>query len=282
MNGWGKAIWGCEKSCRFMVVRWRDRMKVVLKWIVASIITCVVIYFCRDLILRFGNWFFENPEGARNVIYFFAALFGGYLLYQRTKAAKEDVETAKKVLTAERLTRAIEQLASDKPSVRLGGIRSLEQIADAHEEEHMRIMQILVARIREFVKLRKEGCRIIENADIQVAFEALANIVKPLGKQKRKFFELSNADFSKLSVAQIDLSYFPMQMMVLSQVYFLEVDFTGTNLNMSTIDKATFDNCKGLTKEQVMSALWGEGGRPCGLPKEWNLPIVNLHPQQEN
>ena len=220
-----------------------------------------------------------NENGTRTLILLLAGIIGWYFLYRRTATAEQSTRIAEQVLTVERLNRAVEQLASDKPSVRLGGIRSLEQIADTQEEERIKIIQILVARIRELVKLKKKEETIIENTDIEIAFKALANIAKPLGKQKGKFFELSKVDLSGLSFTDIDLSYFPLADMVLIEVTFLKVNFTGANLKAATIDKITFDNCRGLTEKQIRESVWHQGC-PRGLPAEWNLPAMNLFPQE--
>ena len=273
MKGFWKRMWN-------KMIKW-TKFSFFWQLLTSGIIVFVVACFYHDLVVHYIElvicWFIKDSEITRNVIYFFAAVIGAYLLYQRTKAAKEDVETAKKVLTTERLARAIEQLASDKPSVRLGGIRSLEQIADDYKEERTRIIQVLVARIRELVELKKEEQLIIKDEDIEIAFTALANIAKPLGKQKGKFFKLFGIDLSGLSFSHIDLSYFPLKNVILREVYFLEVNFTGTDLDVATINKTTFNNCEGLTRKQIMDALWKEGGRPNVLPEEWDLPITNLH-----
>ena len=50
----------------------------------------------------------------------------------------------------DRFTRAIQQLGSDKPAIRLGAIYALERIAlDAHKTHHGSIMQLLPAYVRE-------------------------------------------------------------------------------------------------------------------------------------
>ena len=107
-------------------------MKEVLKWIqdeiiglkkkpvfwlllTAGIIVFVMAYFYRDLVVGSIDWFFKNPAGARNLIYLFAALFGGYLLYRRTKAAEEEVSVSKQNIEIARQNRKdSEQNRKDK------------------------------------------------------------------------------------------------------------------------------------------------------------------------
>ena len=153
----------------------------------AGIVVFVVTYFCRDLVIRTGDWFFENPEGVRNLIYLFTALVGAYLLYWRTKiagreantseknvkiaeltlnvaeqtakATEQNTKTAKENITDQRISLATEQLDNKNPSTRLNGIFSLEKIAKDSEEEREKIMQILSTRIRELAPrdIKKEN-----------------------------------------------------------------------------------------------------------------------------
>lgn len=265
----------CRCKCLWKIVPITMRV-VLIGWV------CLLIAYVYCAGIEKGFLQTIDRNGTRTLIFLLAGIIGWYFLYRRTMAVEQGTRIAEQALTVDRLNRAIEQLGSDKPSVRLGGISGLKQIADAHEEERTRIMQVLVARIGELVKLRKEDRTTVEDADIEIAFTELANIAKPLESQKGKFFKLSGIDLSGLSFSHIDLSYFPLHMTILSQVYFFEVDFTDADLNFATIDKVTFDNCEGLTKEQVMDALWREGGRPVVLPEEWDLPIANLHPLRES
>ena len=49
----------------------------------------------------------------------------------------------------DRYTKAIEQLGSDKPDVRIGGIYALERIARDSARDHPTVMEVLTAFIRE-------------------------------------------------------------------------------------------------------------------------------------
>ena len=219
------------------------------------------------------SWFFweklgteAEQEAVRNLILLTAGIVGWYFLYQRARTAERGV-------TVERLTLAIKQLSNDKESIRIDGIRSLNQIAKSSEEEREKIVQMLSDRICELS--RADGTQRQGELEIKSTIETLVNIAKPLGDRKKKVINLFGVSLSGLNFAQIDLSYFPLVNTNLSQVHFLEVDFTNTDLSLATVNETIFDDCKGLTKEQVMRALWQEGSRPRKLPDEWNLPSVN-------
>ena len=222
------------------------------------------------------SWFFweklgteTEQDAVRNLILLTAGVVGWYFLYQRARTAERGV-------TVERLTLAIKQLSNDKESIRIDGIRSLNQIAKSSEEEREKIVQMLSDRIRELSraddtkKTERQG-----ELEIKSTIETLANIAKPLGYRKKKVINLFGVNLSGLSFAQIDLSYFPLVNTNLSRVYFLEVDFTNTDLSVATVNKTIFDGYKGLTKKQIMRASWEKGCRPRKLPDEWNLPSVN-------
>lgn len=105
-------------------IRWANR-PVLWKPIAVFVIVIVVIYLS---VLSF-----KDSKVAHNLILLAGALTGLYFVNRRTTAAEQDV-------TVERLTRSIEQLASEKASIRLGGILGLEQIATTQEEESKKIL----------------------------------------------------------------------------------------------------------------------------------------------
>ena len=67
-----------------------------------------------------------------------------YLTWRRVNAAERAIEVAQEGQITERFTRAIDQLGSDKVSVRLGGIYALERIARDSAEDHWPVMQVLM------------------------------------------------------------------------------------------------------------------------------------------
>lgn len=211
-------------------------------------------------------------DAVRNLGLLLVASIVWFFLYWRATAADQSVNV-------EKLTRAVEQLTDRNLSVRLGGVLGLEQIAKTHKGERARIIEIILARIRELIQLRKENKRTlgqaVENADIETTFRALANIVEPLGDKKRKVIHLES-DLSGLVFTEIDLSYFPLGDKNLSNAIFWNVDFTGTDLSRASISNAVFKNCKNLTEGQIKRALWKEGCRPRGLPEKWNLPSKKI------
>ena len=99
-----------------------------------------------------------------------ATIIGGIILYLNFRVANQNAATAIKTveianqnaaianktveltasrLITERFSKAVEQLGSDKLEVRLGGIYSLERIAQDSDRDHWTIMEVLTAFVRE-------------------------------------------------------------------------------------------------------------------------------------
>lgn len=202
---------------------------------------------------------------ARNLSLLLIASIGWFFFYWRARIADQDAQTAKqnaktaeKVLTAEQITRAIEQLAHEKPSVRLGGILGLEQVALTQKEERVKIARILVSFIRTRSRknseetrndLEKTGFTKLESRetfsayreqrlDVEAAIPALARVASELEKQrqfgaeynksKRYLCDLQNTDLRGLRLDKVDLSNFN----------FLRTDFSGAWLAFTNFAKA--------------------------------------------
>ena len=226
---------------------WKQIEKRIIKWweeqaycerIVTFAVGIVSILFFGGSTIYLFRLSFTNTEPARNLILLATALVGLYFINRRTKAAEKEAKTAEQGLTVERLTRAINQFADEKPSVRLGGILGLEQIVQLHEEEREKIVRILSLRIREFTSEIENRSK---NLDLGATVSSLARIAKPLKKKKRFLCELSNIDLSELRFDLIDLSYFNLGGANLSRTVLSKIDFTNTYLVRANLRYAQFD-----------------------------------------
>ena len=65
------------------------------------------------------------------------------------EAARRTLELTEQGQVTDRYTKAIEQLGSDKPDIRVGGIYALERIARDSARDHPTIMEVMSAFIRE-------------------------------------------------------------------------------------------------------------------------------------
>lgn len=104
-------------------------------------------------------------------------LLGAYLTWRQIQVTREgqmqEAHLNREGQITERFTRAVEQLGSDKLSVRVGGIYALERIARDSRVDHGPVMEVLTAFLREppsaehdnFAEERDHGLR----ADLQAA-----------------------------------------------------------------------------------------------------------------
>jgi hypothetical protein len=78
-----------------------------------------------------------------------AVLAGAVLAFQQLTADRQQATTTQELTrqgqASERFTRAIDQLGSDRPEVRLGGIYGLEQIAQQAPDNRLAVTEVLVA-----------------------------------------------------------------------------------------------------------------------------------------
>jgi uncharacterized protein YjbI with pentapeptide repeats len=75
----------------------------------------------------------------------------GALVYtaRNFRLSRQTFELTEQGQVTDRYTKAIEQLGSDKPDVRIGGIYALERIARDSKRDHPTVMEVLAAFIRE-------------------------------------------------------------------------------------------------------------------------------------
>ena len=80
-----------------------------------------------------------------------AVAYGGFRFGRDSnqKAINAAHDDAREGQLTDRYIKAVEQLGSDKPDVRIGGIYALDRIAHDSEKDHPTVMQVLTAFVRE-------------------------------------------------------------------------------------------------------------------------------------
>ena len=228
-------------------------------------------------------------DGTRNLGLLLAASIGWYFLLQRIEAAKQSAKAAEQSAKAaeqsvliERLTRAMEQLASDQSSTRMVGIFSLNKIAENHREESEEIVRILSTRICELAPLRNNVSfsNRNERLDIEAAVIALADIAVGFEDYKQHLCDLRNTDLSSLKFYGIDLSHFVFTGVNFTNAGLFGIDFTETKL-----EGVNFSNTKldvyGLTQEQVRGAFCWRGQPPVYWPDELKPLLEREKPKDD-
>jgi Pentapeptide repeats (8 copies) len=112
-------------------------------------------------------------------------------------------ELSKRGQITDRFTRAIEQLGSDKPEIRVGAIYALERIALDSKADHFRVMEVLTAYIRENAPWPKE----LAGFDLERRLpDDIQAVIAVIGRRKirndRYLLNLSGSDLRGAKLAE--------------------------------------------------------------------------------
>ena len=150
---------------------------------------------------------------------------------KNAEAANKNAEAANQKQITERFSKAIEQLASDKPEVILGGIYTLERIARDSESDQWTIMEVLTAFVRQNAPIIKENeSQSPEDQEkflkLRISIQACLTVIA-----ERKHPDLEN---KYLDLTEVNISGFNLT----------EAKLTGANLIGANLSEA---DLKGAT-----------------------------------
>ena len=240
-----------ELRCKFNRQSLGERLLILLSLFAFFLF---VFHLCLSL-LKHGYFETIEDDGTRTLILFLAGTVGWYFLLRRTRSNEQGV-------TVEKLTRAMDQLASEDLSIRLGGILGLEQIAVLHEEEREKIKTILLTRIHELDQKAKRERKTEEmprkgylegypeqnkHKDIEVAIKALSRVLSCYDIDGPMYCYLRNLDLYNLFFVNTDMSNFEFtgvdfSWSVMEGANFSTVDLCGANLTHANIRYANFSD----------------------------------------
>jgi len=135
-----------------------------------------------------------------------AVLIGAVFAYlqftQQQKTAQQQLseqqQAFRELLVSNQVSKGFEQLGSDKPVVRLGGIYALEGVMNTSEQYHQPVLEALCAFVRDNTRNEKgEGP---PTTQIQAALTVIGRR-NPIGTEKRP--DLANAHIPKAVLAEI-------------------------------------------------------------------------------
>jgi uncharacterized protein YjbI with pentapeptide repeats len=166
---------------------------------------------------------------------------------KNAEAANRNAEAANQKQITERFSKAIEQLASDKPEVILGGIYTLERIARDSEPDQWTIMEVLTAFVRQNAPIIEENesqspedqekfleLRISIQACLTVIAERkhpdLENKYLDLTEVNISGFNLEGFNLIKANLERADLTEANLERAKLPGAYLFKADLTGANL----------------------------------------------------
>ena len=141
---------------------------------------------------------------------------------KNAEAANRNAEAANQKQITERFSKAIEQLASDKPEVILGGIYTLERIARDSEPDQWTIMEVLTAFVRQNAPIIEENeSQSPEDQEkllkLRISIRACLTVIG-----ERKYPDLKN---KRLDLTKVNISGFNLTGADLTGAYRLEPDW---------------------------------------------------------
>jgi hypothetical protein len=142
----------------------------------------------------------------------------------------------------DRYTKAVEQLGSDKLSVRIGGIYALERVARDSAIDHPTVMEVLTAFIREGPKEPSDPGDVLEiPADVQAAVTVVARRDAKRDKPQIDLTgaNLRNAQLASATLAGADLAYATLAAANLIGANLAGAILAGTDLRNAQLEGAT-------------------------------------------
>jgi hypothetical protein len=162
----------------------------------------------------------------------------------------------------ERFTRAVEQLGSEKPDVRLGGVYALERIMIDSARDHPTIVELLAAFVREHAGFWPPDDDQDPDPELRpVAADVLAavNVLvrRPRDREERVPVNLSRAILIYVDFAGADLSDMVLSWANLEGATFTGADLTDAKLQDAKLDRAVLIDCTMIRADLSRATLYG-------------------------
>ena len=216
-------------------------------------------------------------------------LLGLFATFRNIGIARENLRVAEEGKLTERFSKAVELLGSDKLDVRLGGIYTLERIAQDSLKDHWTVMEVLTAFVREqsrkeyrdYIPSLSESSSSIDiddltlREDIQAALTVIgrrewSKVERPhqelnlmqafLGKVFLFDANLRNANLFKTNLQQSVLFRADLRKAILADAILIGADLNyaklnGTNLQFALLHRADLRTSIGLSWAQISKAV---------------------------
>lgn len=134
-----------------------------------------------------------------------AAVIGLFLTGIRTAALTRQVKTDQEGLITERYSRSVELLGHEKRSVRTGAVYALERLAKDSPADHITIVEVLAAYIRESAQ-RTDSDPIPEETVIR-PYEDIFAALTVISRRQRQPFITTYFHSGSVSAQHVDLRY---------------------------------------------------------------------------
>ena len=167
-------------------------------------------------------------------------LVSAYFTWRGVKTAEANLRATEDKQVTERFSKAVEQLASDKLEVRLGGIYALERIAKDSERDYWIIMEVLTS----FVKTNSPVVQTINTqkqlspvtADIQAVLTVIGRR-DLIQEQEERSLDLSCTNFTGADFREADLRKADFREADLREVYLGEANLSGADFRRANLSR---------------------------------------------
>jgi len=195
------------------------------------------------------SWEFwaRDSESLYRLALIVAAAIGIPLLYVRTvaankaaKAAVAQAKTAEQGHITDRFTAAVEQLGSDKMTVRLGGIYALERIFKDSRRDNWTIMETLTAFVRE--RAPWPPWQAVSSEEPEERAEPTGMVIRPatdiqaaltvLGRREVRVYR------EELEGGRFDLATTDLRCADLRRAHLMRARLWGANLERASLEEA--------------------------------------------
>jgi hypothetical protein len=200
------------------------------------------------------------------------------------QVSQQQVQVAREGQITDRFTKAIEQLGNkEKLEVRLGGIYSLERIANESPEDHGPIVEILTTYVRENARLQQAEQIAgkppvphahMRRADIQAVLTVLGRR-NPTGESHTidlNSTDIGGANLIRANLSGANLSGTHFSAADLRAAHLSGANLSGADLTGAYLIKADLSGAVGLIQSQIDGAIGDLGTKlPLGInrPKSW-------------
>ncbi|HEY7145655.1 MAG TPA: pentapeptide repeat-containing protein [Streptosporangiaceae bacterium] len=149
--------------------------------------------------------------------------------FQLARAAHELSEQGQ---VTDRYSKAIDQLGSEKPDIRIGGVYALERIAKDSGRDRAAITEVLTAFIRRTARRRDEDDGRQAEPDVKAALLVIARFQSPAPAE----LDLQGSDLRGLRLTQVRL-----RGAILTGAVLTGADLSGADLSEARLDNAQLD-----------------------------------------
>lgn len=194
-----------------------------------------------------------------------------YVSLQNLKATQRNVLVAEEKQVTERFTQAINQLGSEKITVRVGGIYALERISKDSEKDYWTIMEVLTSFVRE--PLQSDSRQLVVESLTKIAKDVQAALTVICRRDVTKDLEGKKLDLSGANLEGADLIEARLNNADLTGANLSRVTLTGADLSKASLSGANLNGAYLLKIRLAGSSLSGANLNGVDL---WNTDLTGV------